>query len=136
MAYSLRSRKYLSSPGLQEQTDTPVSNLTEHQVTTQSQIPLVPRELSEMQSAILPTQEANPIQFTSDISAKPDMESYTQQETTGPIRLDPGLISSATLLAGIPSASTHINTQELAPTQASAFVPQSTDLLPSSILLQ
>jgi len=59
MAYQLRSRKDLATTDSQEQTDIPVSNLTEQQVTTQSQTLFVPPQLSETQSAALPTSEAN-----------------------------------------------------------------------------
>ena len=131
MAYALTSRKDLSSPTPEEHTDTPVSNQTEYQVTTQSQISFVPQELSESHNVVLPTQEANLTQSALDIAdyvtTKPETESDIQLNPLGPVRLDPGLISSATLSAGIPSAGTFTMDQELAPAQASAFVPQSTD---------
>jgi len=49
--------------------------------------------------------------------------------TLGPIRHDPGLISSATPLAGIPSATTPSQQLELAPVQASAFTPRASTAL-------
>jgi len=95
MAYQLRSRKDLVTTESQEQTDISVSNLTECQVTTQSQTLFVPPQLSETQSVALPTSEANQTQLLPDIPAKPDMETTTQLETEGLATLDPGLDSAA-----------------------------------------
>jgi len=49
MAYQLRSRKDPATTETQEQTNTPVGNLTEIQVTTSSQIMFVPPQLSEQE---------------------------------------------------------------------------------------
>jgi len=128
MAYQLRSRKDLATTDSQEQTDIPVSNLTEQQVTTQSQTLLVPLQLSETQSVALPTSEANQPRFISDTSAKPEMETITPLDTVGPTRQDPGL-DSAALSARLPLAGTPTTSQDLAPAQASAFSLQSTDIV-------
>jgi len=125
MANQLRSRKDLATTDSQEQTDIPVSNLTEQQVTTQSQTLFVPPQLSETQSVALPTSEDNQTQFISDTSLKPEMETTTPLDTLGPTRQDPGL-DSAALSARTPLAGTHTTFQELAPAQASAFSPQGT----------
>jgi len=95
MAYQLRSRRDPVTTESQEHTDTPVSNPTEQQVTTQSQTMFVPPQLSEIQHVALPTSEANQTQTISDISAKPETETTQQLETVGPTRLDPGLGSAA-----------------------------------------
>jgi len=131
MAYQLRARKDLTTAESQERTDIPVSNLTEQQVTVQSQTLFVPPQLSETQSVALPTSETNLTQSISDITAKPEMETTTPLDTLGPTRQDPGL-DSAALSARTPSTDTYTPSQQLAPTQASAFNPQSTDITTQS----
>jgi len=113
---------------LKKNTDTPVSDPTETLVMTTAQIPFVSPQLNETQTIALPILQANPtpsaIDTVSHITTKPEVETSSQMDSTGPFRLDPGL-SSATLPVGISSASIPLMQQELAPTQASAFVPQS-----------
>jgi len=119
MAYQLRSRKDPATTETQEQTDTPVGNPTEIQVTTSSQTTFVLPQLSETQHMALPISEASLSQVMSDISTKPETATTPQLDTEGPTRLDPGL-GSAVLSAGTSLTGIHITTQQLVPAQASA----------------
>jgi len=98
MAYQLRSRGDPVTTESQEQTDTSGEYLAEHQITTLSQTQFIPQQLSKTQTVAAATAEANRAQTALDISAKPDVETTQQLETTGPTRLDPDL-DSATLTA-------------------------------------
>jgi len=122
MACQLRSRKDPAVTKIQEQTDTLAEHPTEIQVTTFSQTMFVPPQLSDTEHVALLLAEANQSQTTLDISTKPEMPINPQLDTEGPTRLDPGL-GSATLSAGITLTGTHLTTQTLAPTQASAATP-------------
>jgi len=95
MAYQLRSRGDPVTTESQEQTDISGEHLTEHQVTTPSQIEFIPQQLSITQSVATATAEANRALLTSDISTKPDVEFHPQLDSQGPTRLDPGLDSAA-----------------------------------------
>jgi len=123
MAYQLRSRKDLTVPETQEQTDTSVEHLTEIQVTTTSQTMFVPPQLSDTEHEALPLAEASQTQLQTglSISTKPEMLSNPQLDTRGPTRLDPGL-GSAALSVGATLTGTHLATQQLAPAQPSADI--------------
>jgi len=117
MAYQLRSRKDPASTETQEQTDTPVGNPTEIQVTTPSQAMFVPPQLSEIEHTAPPVTEASPPQTTLGISTKPETVSISQLDTEGPTRLDPGL-GLATLSVETTLTGTHSTTQQIAPPSA------------------
>jgi len=138
MAYQLRSRKDPATTETQEQTDTPVGNPTETQVTTLSQAMFVPPLLSEQEHIALPIAEASPPQIMSNISTKPETVTNPQLDAEGPTRLDPGL-GSATLSVGTAFTGTHSTTQQLAPAQASAsisyqYLPADTVGPPSAVI--
>jgi len=138
MAYQLRSRGDPVATESQEQTDISGEHLTEHQVTTPSQIEFIPQQLSETQSVAVATAEANRAQITSDISTKPDVEFHPQLDSQGPTRLDPGLDSAALTARTLPTG-TYPTTQQLAPAQASAFISAQSSLAeevgpPSSVI--
>ena len=128
MAYQLRSRGDPVTTESQEQTDISGEHLTEHQVTTPSQIEFIPSQLSTTQSVAAATAEANRALTTPDISTKPDVETHPQLDIQGPTRPDPDL-DSAPSTASLPSSTgTHLTTQQLAPAQASAFISAQSSL--------
>ena len=94
MAYQLRSRGDPVSTESQEQTDTPGEHLTEYQVTTPSHVEIISSQLSTIQSVATATAEANRVLVASDISTKPDVETYPQLDIQGPTRPDPDLDSA------------------------------------------
>jgi len=121
MAYQLRSRGDPVTTESQEQTDTLKEYLTEHQVTTTSQVEFISPQLSTIQSVATATAEANRALATSDISTKPDVGIHPQLDIQGPTRPDPDL-DSAPSTASPSSTGTHLTTQQPAPAQASAFI--------------
>jgi len=138
MAYQLRSRGDPVSTESQEQTDISGEYLTEHQVTTPSQIEFIPQQLSITQSVAAATAEANRAQTASDISTRPDVEFHPQLDSQGPTRLDPDLDSAALTARTLPTG-THPTIQQLAPAQASAFISAQSSLAeevgpPSSVI--
>ena len=138
MAYQLRSRKDPTSLDIQEQTDTPEGNLTEIQVTTPSQIMVVPPQLSETEHTALPVTEASLPQTIPSIPVKPETVSIPPLDTEGPTRFDPGL-GSATLSVKSASTGTPFITQRTAPAQASAsmsyqYLPTDTVGPPSTVI--
>jgi len=106
MAYQLRSRKDPASLDIQEQTDTPEGNLTEIQVTTPSQLMVVPPQLSETEHTALPVTEASLSQITPSASTKPETVSTSSLDFEGPTRFDPGLVSAAVSVGALPPADT------------------------------
>ena len=134
MAYALRSRRDPSPPAPKEHTDIPVSSRTESQTMTSTSNPLVPDELSKSPGLLaLLAYTADQVQSVTEtidnLTSKPETELDTQLDIQGPIRHDPGLISSAPQPAGIPSATVPSQQLELAPTQASASTPSASTAL-------
>jgi len=127
MAYQLRSRGDPVTTESQEQTDISGEHLTEHQVTTPSQIEFIPQQLSTTQFVAAATAEANRALITPDISTKPDVEIHPQLDTEGPTRFDPDL-DSAPSTASLPSTGIYPTTQQLAPVPASAFISAQSSL--------
>jgi len=121
MAYQLRSRKDPASLESQEQTDTPVGNLTETQVTTLSQTMFVPPQLSETEHVALPVTEADLTQTLSDVPSKPEIVATPPLDIEGPTRLDPGL-GSAALSVGATLTGAHVTAQQLVTAHASAVI--------------
>jgi len=127
MTYQLRSRGDPVTTESQEQTDISGEFLTEHQVTTPSQIEFIPSQLSITQSVAAATAEANCALTTPDISTKPDVEIHPRLDIQGPTRPDPDL-DSAPSTASPSSMGTYSTTQQLAPAQASAFISAQSSL--------
>ena len=134
MAYSLRSRRDPSSHFVETQTDTPVTNPTDSQIT--ANLPqAVPTQLELKWDLAQPTILTNPILPTPELlptaSSKPEVAFTTADSNIkGPARVDPALQTLATLSAEFGPQNIPINLPEVAPVQASTSFPGGDDTIP------
>jgi len=136
MAYSLRSRRNLTLHLDDTQTDTPVTNPTDSQIT--ANLPqAVPIQLELQQDITLPTTLTNPTFPTPEplqtASSKPEVEfASADSNITGPVRVDPALQTRATLSAEFGPQNNPTNLQEVVHAQASTSLPGGDDIIPPS----